>query len=84
MANFIRVRAEEDRLPSAIEYVNDIIEELHYKINGCDYVEDVNGNMEYQYGAYSDDKQEYVAELEKWEKMLSLLTTKTPFTEVKW
>ena len=80
----ITVRTEADRKQEAITFVKNQIAELERNIKECDYVEDVNGNLEYMPNSYPDEKREYQHEKRQWEIMLNLLTYEPPFTMLDW
>ncbi len=80
----ITVRTEADRKQEAITFVKNQIAELDRNISECDYVEDVNGNLEYMPNSYPDEKREYQHEKRQWEIMLNLLTYEPPFTMLDW
>lgn len=80
----ITVRTEADRKQEAITFVKNQIAELERNIKECDYVEDVNGNLEYMPNSYPDEKREYQHEKKQWEIMLNLLTYEPPFTMLDW
>ena len=50
------IRTEGERIEIALEYIKRQIEELQREINGCDYYEDVNGNMVYEPNSYAAEK----------------------------
>ena len=80
----INVKNEEQRLPEAIKYCKNVIEEFDRQIRQCDYSEDIDGHLVYEPGAYAYEKDELCAEKRKWEVLLDLLTMKPPFSRLDW
>ena len=78
------VKNETERKAEAIKYAKSIIEDLEREIHECDYVEDINGNLVYERGAYAEEKRALENEKYKWEKMLQLLTMEAPFSMLTW
>ena len=74
------INTEAERLPSALEYVNGRIAELDFEIAGCDYYEDIDGNMIYEPDSDPREKQRFEAEKWKWMTLRQILTQKAPFT----
>ena len=80
----ISVKNEAERIPTAIDFAKKQICELQRRISECDYDEDINGNLVYAPGGYTEERAEYEDQLRQWEIMLRLLTYKTPFSCLGW
>ena len=80
----VTIRTEQERMDAALSFVKEQISELQMGINGCDYYEDVNGNMVYEPNSYVAEKKELEAEKRKWEIMLDIMTRERPFTILGW
>ena len=83
MAAYV-IKAETDRLPAAIDFAKQKLDELNAEIRGCDYIEDVNGNPVYAPGSYAAEKRELIAERNRWQTMYNILTVKTPASVLDW
>lgn len=81
---FINVKTEADRLPAAVVFAKDQIDDLNREIYECDYIEDVNGDRVYAPGSYAEEKRDLEHEKRRWEIMISLLTSKPPFSQQDW
>jgi len=74
------IKAEENRLPAAVQFVTQRMEELNREIKSCDYYEDPHGNMVYAPGSYAEEKHQMQSEKNHWQTMLNILTVKPPAT----
>jgi len=74
----IVIDTEEKRLPAAIAFVKERIEDLDREIRSCDYYEDPNGELVYQPNCYAEEKRQLQSERDGWQTMLNVLTIKPP------
>ncbi len=80
----IEIRTEEDRKREMLNFINRQIDELKRNIWGCDYIEDVNGQLQYLPGSYIDEKREYEHNLRQWEILKEMLTSDMPVLMFDW
>ena len=76
----ILIDTEAKRLPAAVKFATDKLEELDREIRSCDYYEDPHGNPVYAPGSYAEEKRQLKSERDRWQTMLNILTIKTPAT----
>lgn len=74
----ITIVKSSDRLPEALRYARGIIEELDRQIEDCDWIEDPEGRMIREPGAYAAEKRELSNQLHQWELLARILTSAAP------
>lgn len=74
----ITLTSNADRLPEALRYVRSIIMELDSQIEDCDWIEDPEGRMIREPGAYAAERRELSNQLHQWELLARILTSATP------
>lgn len=80
----ISIRTEEERNKEVLNFINEQIEELERNINSCDYVEDIDGNLQYLPDSYLDEKRQYDYMLRKWKILLTMISSNLPLTMFDW
>ena len=80
----IYIKTNADRIPEAVRFIDKKLEEIGQYLHGLDYSEDVNGNLIYTPGFYSEERQPYEDEKTHLEIIRRILTCSPKSTVPDW
>ena len=72
------IMAESDRIPEAVRCIDKRIESIEMDLNSLDYSEDINGDLIYTPGGYSEERRMFEYELNHLQTIRKILTGNIP------
>ncbi len=77
--NFFRINSNADKIEATIYRLeNDILRDLYFDLNDCNYIEDINGNSIFTPYAYEPEKEQLSSIIKRLEKVGEILRGNEP------